>query len=93
MVHYNRFFWVFLWRFPLSRGGNLWLPFALKLNPRMLPLTSFMHRPDNGKIMLYKELKCPIDGFELLLWSASVLYDNSVITHLLHTPFLLRSCS
>jgi DNA topoisomerase-3 len=26
--------------------------------------------PDNGKIMLYKELKCPLDGFELLLWSS-----------------------
>eukprot|EP00039_Didymoeca_costata_P016971 m.310406 g.310406 ORF g.310406 m.310406 type:complete len:847 (-) comp16476_c2_seq4:74-2614(-) len=26
--------------------------------------------PDNGKIMLYKELKCPLDNFELLLWSS-----------------------
>ena len=26
--------------------------------------------PDNGKIMLYKELKCPLDGFEMLLWSS-----------------------
>lgn len=25
--------------------------------------------PNNGKIMLYKELKCPLDGFELLLFS------------------------
>jgi DNA topoisomerase-3 len=25
--------------------------------------------PNNGKIMLFKELKCPLDGFELLLFS------------------------
>lgn len=28
--------------------------------------------PQNGNIKLYKELKCPLDDFELILWTTGV---------------------
>lgn len=28
--------------------------------------------PQNGNIKLYKELKCPLDDFELVLWTTGV---------------------
>ena len=58
---------------PLSRCGkcNRYMKLIMTKPSRMhCPHCDDTYNlPQNGKIMLYKEIKCPLDGFELVLFS------------------------
>ena len=47
--------------------------------------------PQNGNIKLYKELKCPLDDFELILWTTGVRGKVSHYNYYVHIPLFVLS--